>query len=148
MKHCCYFLTLAASLCFLQPVAAQFTMQQSSGIKRLRADQRQHRTEVYASGKLQAQRGDVMAQRRKSTDESLPRLRAPQMAEATGTELWGNVIYARSWEPEDVEPAYGVYAYSPEAGSNYVYARPVAVDDKLRANGSGTFYDGVYHFML
>lgn len=148
MKHCCYFLTLAASLCFLQPVAAQFTMQQSSGIKRLRADQRQHRTEVYASGKLQAQRGDVMAQRRKSTDESLPRLRAPQMAEATGTELWGNVIYARSWEPEDVEPAYGVYAYCPEVGSNYVYARPVAVDDKLRANGSGTFYDGVYHFML
>lgn len=148
MKHCCYFLAFAASVCVAAAHAAQFPMQQSSGEKRLRADQRKQRTELCASGQLQMQRGDVLEQRRKPTDESLPRYRAPQMAEVVGTELWGNVIYARSWEPEDVEPAYGVYAYTPEAGSNYVYARPVAVDDKLRANGSGTFYDGVYHFML
>ena len=148
MKHCCYYLAFAASVCVAAAHAAQFPMQQSSGEKRLRADQRKQRTEVCASGQLQTQRGDVLEQRRKPTDESLPRYRAPQTAEVVGTELWGNVIYARSWEPEDVEPAYGVYAYTPEAGSNYVYARPVAVDDKLRANGSGTFYDGVYHFML
>ena len=92
MKHCCYYLAFAASVCVAAAHAAQFPMQQSSGEKRLRADQRKQRTEVCASGQLQTQRGDVLEQRRKPTDESLPRYRAPQTAEVVGTELWGNVI--------------------------------------------------------
>ena len=168
MKKTHFIFSLAAMLPLALPVGAQrvsaelpYSAEESrsitaapqrfadaSDVRRVRADQRVQRIGAAGNGMLQKEQGNVLAKRQHAATEPQTSRSAARMAEVTGTEIWGNVIYARSWEPEDVLPEYGVYAYTPEAGSNYVYARPVAIDDKLRANGSGTFYDGTYHFMI
>lgn len=136
---------LVAAMSFLLPAfpveASAQAKEQTDG--RVRADFRQHRP---TAGGWQKAAGDVLAHRK--SPRQLPAKAAAARSESEGLTLWGDVIYARSWEPEDALPQYGVFAYNLGEAGNYLYATPVMVDDQLRANGSGTFYDGVYHFML
>jgi len=60
----------------------------------------------------------------------------------TGTEIWGNVIYANSWTSSDAHQ--GVYSWTSKSTTMTELAAP---SDGIRADGGGAFYDGKFHFL-
>ena len=79
----------------------------------------------------------------KSTTKSgmQPILKAPD-----GTELWGNVIYASSWEnlsDNDLVP----YSISSFNVTSPITLNTLFENTSLNANGSGAFLDGKFHFI-
>lgn len=72
----------------------------------------------------------------------------PGISPESPLQVWGNVIYARTWEPEDAVPRYGMCSYDLSPAGNYLYADRLVADADMRANGSGVIYNGILHTML
>ena len=60
---------------------------------------------------------------------------------ASGTHLWGNVIYRDDWEEYAAD--YGLYSFSVDG--DQISTGPLFTDYELYANGGGAFLDDVFH---
>ena len=60
---------------------------------------------------------------------------------ASGTHLWGNVIYRDDWEEYATD--YGLYSFSVDG--DQISTGPLFTDYELYANGGGAFLDDVFH---
>lgn len=68
----------------------------------------------------------------------------PLYADGKGLTIYGNVIYARSWGENDQVLGFKSYNYNGDVGLS---AEQLINDMYLFANGSGSFYDGKFHFV-
>lgn len=73
---------------------------------------------------------------------------APLYVTSAGTKLYGNVIYASSWEDLLNQGAttfpFGIYSFLATNGTEFT---SIAEDNDLYANGGAYYNDGVYHFV-
>lgn len=73
---------------------------------------------------------------------------APLYVTSAGTKLYGNVIYASSWEDLLNQGAttfpFGIYSFLATDGTEFT---SIAEDNDLYANGGAYYNDGVYHFV-
>jgi len=60
-----------------------------------------------------------------------------------GITIWGNILYARSWEMSAEVPGFKAYNYTP----NSFTSSQLITDSYLFANGSGAFYGGKFHMI-
>lgn len=74
-------------------------------------------------------------------------VRLPQKPRQTvtplnGTELWGNMVWAKGWD--DSRAKYGIYSFLPQSPADFT---PVHTDSLFYANGGGALVDGKYYFI-
>lgn len=72
----------------------------------------------------------------------------PLLITDAGTKLYGNVIYAKSWDELLNQGAtsfpFGIYSFLATDGTAFT---SIAEDNDLYANGGAYYNDGVYHFI-